>query len=209
MFLEIFGLGLLVGMAPGPDFFLVLKNALQGGRAKGRATALGIGCGLLVHVAYSVFGLALLLQRSPALFQTVQTAGGAYLLWLAFQTLRSSVAPETKAPAGLRRQQPRESGAASTVRAGFWEGFLCNLLNPKAALFFISVFSNYITAGASFGVHWIYGLEIVLAVTLWFLFLARVAASDRFRGFYLFAHLWVDRAFGVLLAYLGLGLLWP
>lgn len=205
--LEIFGLGLLVGMVPGPDFFVVVKNALQGGQTKGRATALGIGGGLLIHVGYSVLGLALVLQNAPHIFQAIQAIGGMYLLWLAVQTLRASLrAPSTSSFSATLEKRP---GQTQSPRVGLQEGFFCNVLNPKAALFFISIFSTYLTPNTPCLFHWVYGLEIVLAVTLWFLFLSWLAASERFRRLYAGVHVWIDRAFGLVLLFFGLQVLWP
>ncbi|MFO7718661.1 MAG: LysE family transporter [Thermodesulfobacteriota bacterium] len=205
--LEVFGLGLLVGMVPGPDFFVVVKNALQGGGAKGRATALGIGAGLLIHVGYSVLGLALVLQNAPHIFQTIQAIGGIYLLWLAVQTLRASL--RASSPPSVSPAAKKQPGHTQSKRVGFQEGFFCNVLNPKAALFFISIFSTYITPNTSWLIHWVYGLEIVLAVTLWFFLVSRIAASERFRRLYAVVYVWIDRAFVLVLVYFGLKVLWP
>jgi threonine/homoserine/homoserine lactone efflux protein len=82
MYIEVFLVGLLAGMSPGPDFFVVLRNSLRFGRHIGVATAIGIGSALMIHITYTVLGFAFLLHQHPALFRLVQGLGALYLFWL-------------------------------------------------------------------------------------------------------------------------------
>jgi RhtB (resistance to homoserine/threonine) family protein len=202
MFLEVFLVGLLAGISPGPDFAVVMKNSLTLGRPAGRATALGIAAALIIHVSYTILGFAIILEHQPKLFRLIQLAGAAYLVWLGWHSIRSG-------PAG----EPALAATAATVEArsdwnGFWDGFLCNALNPKAPLFFLSIFAQFLTPGTPEWVRWIYGLETIAAVGGWFVFLSHVISSDRFRQFYGSCRHWFDRALGAVLLYFAFRIGW-
>lgn len=79
----------LAVISPGPDFAMVCRNSVLISRRAGVMTALGIGGGVLLHVAYTLGGIGLLLHQSPALFHTLRLAGAAWLVWLGFGMLRS------------------------------------------------------------------------------------------------------------------------
>ncbi|ELS51468.1 LysE family translocator [Streptomyces viridochromogenes] len=119
---------------PGADFTVVVRNALVSRRA-GIACALGIGAGLLVHVALAVVGITAVLAAVPALFRALQTVGGAYVLYLGVQTLRQPHNPV---------EIPQGGPAARPLR----QGFVTNALNPKVSITFVSVLPQFVPAGA-------------------------------------------------------------
>ncbi|MFC7307995.1 LysE family translocator [Streptomyces monticola] len=135
----------LVAM-PGADFTVVVRSALASRRA-GCACALGIAAGLLVHTALAVAGVAAVLTAVPALFRALQLIGGAYVLHLGFRALQSAASyrhrkagttgPHSEAPVA------DEASAAVSLR----QGFLTNVLNPKASLTFLSVLPQFVPAG--------------------------------------------------------------
>ncbi|MCC5023543.1 MAG: LysE family translocator [Candidatus Synoicihabitans palmerolidicus] len=79
----------LAVVSPGPDFALVLRQSLQHGRRVTVITALGIGCGILVHVSYVLLGITVVFREWPMLFAVVRYVGAGYLGWLGWQALRS------------------------------------------------------------------------------------------------------------------------
>src|SRR3977135_4244448 len=87
-------------ITPGPDMTLFLGQTLTGGRARGIAAYLGASAGLVVHTMLAAFGLSALLAASATAFGVLQIAGCAYLLWLAFQSLRHGAAFRLSAEAG-------------------------------------------------------------------------------------------------------------
>ncbi|MEU9113539.1 LysE family translocator [Streptomyces sp. NPDC048483] len=147
--------GVAAGMValPGADFAVVVRNALDSRRA-GVATAFGVAGGLLVHTALAVAGLAAVLVAVPALFETVQLLGGAYLLYLGARALISvarrpsasraprPVGPATAAPA----EEAHPMGRLATARC-LRQGFLTNALNPKAPVLFLSLLPQFVPAG--------------------------------------------------------------
>jgi RhtB (resistance to homoserine/threonine) family protein len=196
LFVEVFLVGLLAGISPGPDFFIVMKNSLGFGSRVGIATALGIAAALIIHISYTILGFAFIIQQSPTLFHIIQFAGALYLIWLGWNALKSSAA-ETNL------EMEKEKGRKKIMQ-GFRDGFLCNVLNPKATLFFLSIFSQFLHPDTSNAVRWIYGAEIILAVALWFTLLSVVISSARFKALYNKYRIWFDRLLGLTLLYFAL-----
>jgi RhtB (resistance to homoserine/threonine) family protein len=195
LFFEVFLIGILAAMSPGPDFFIVMKNSLGFGRRIGMATALGIAVALFIHITYTILGFTYLMEKIPGIFTAIKLTGSLYLLWLGIQAIRSTPKP------GHRQTESPQSNANKTFMQGFCEGFLCNVLNPKAALFFLSVFSQFISIDTDDWVRWFYGVEVVFAVGIWFLFLAAVISFQTFRECYERYSFWFDRCLGGILLY--------
>lgn len=82
---------------------------------------------------------------------------------------------------------------------GFKEGFLCNVLNPKAALFFLSVFSQFISIDTAEWIRLLYGGEIIFATGIWFVGLAIIISYNKFRLFYQKYSFWFDRLLGTVI----------
>jgi threonine/homoserine/homoserine lactone efflux protein len=81
---------ILAVISPGPDFAMVTRNSLLLSRRAGLLTALGIGGGVLVHVAYTILGVGILIQQSIWLFNALKLVGAAYLIWLGVRMLRTT-----------------------------------------------------------------------------------------------------------------------
>ena len=126
----------LAMMSPGPDFILVLKNAARLPRREALATTLGINLGVAVHMSYCVAGIAFIIATTPWLFSLLKYAGAGYLIWIGVQAL-------------LSRGGMGQEFASIGVWRAFSQGLACNLLNPKATLFFFSVFTQLIDPASS------------------------------------------------------------
>nr|MBP6562800.1 LysE family transporter [Neisseriaceae bacterium] len=85
--MAVVGITLLAVISPGADFAMVTRNSYVYGRDRGLWTALGIASGVWVHVAYTVFGVSLLLLQAPWLLQGLKVIGAGYLLFIGWQTL--------------------------------------------------------------------------------------------------------------------------
>ncbi|GGS75372.1 LysE family translocator [Streptomyces cinerochromogenes] len=125
----------LVAM-PGADFAVVVRNALVSRRA-GAVCGLGIAGGLLVHTGLAVAGVAAVLVAVPALFHALQLLGGAWVLQLGARTLWALRRPARTCP-------ETAAGAAHPLR----QGFVTNVLNPKASLTFLSLLPQFVPAGS-------------------------------------------------------------
>ncbi len=169
-YLSLFGLifiiHLLAVISPGPDFVMVLKNALQFDRKTAVYTALGISMGIAVHILYSVAGVALLLKNNTSLFNIVKTAGALYIMYIGIKTLKPS--PEQLDYDSLNSSaMPEKFQAIKT-------GFITNVTNPKASLFFLSVFSLLIPPGTPSGIILLLALMLIFVTFLWFVIVAYV-----------------------------------
>ncbi len=202
-FLQVFAVGVAVAVAPGPDFFMVLRNSLSRGRMAGVMTALGIGSALVVHVVYSVLGLALVIASSPAVFGLIRVCGALYLLYIAARCL---LARKSELPEVCVEEVP--AGSKDSPFRGWREGFWCNLLNPKAALFFLSIFSQFMTPDTPGAVRWIYGAEVIVIVTAWFTLLALFLSTGRMRSMYAGLARWIDGGVGLIFGGVGCSILW-
>jgi threonine/homoserine/homoserine lactone efflux protein len=129
--LPFIGAAILIALTPGADTALVVRNALVAGAAPARRTALGTASGLMVWGAASACGVAAVLNASAEAYTTVKLAGAAYLIWLGIQAIRHAGVHQ---PAGGAR-----SGSP------FRQGLLCNLLNPKAGVFFTALLPQFVS----------------------------------------------------------------
>lgn len=181
---------LLAVASPGPDFAVVLRQALMQHRANALWTAVGIGLGILVHVAYSLLGIGLIIQQSVMLFTALKAVGALYLTWIAIQCLQSK---PTKLDTGEAMPTAQTAGKA------FRLGFLTNMLNPKATLFFVSLFSVVISPATPVATQTFYGVYMALATGLWFAMVALFFTLPAVRrAFARFGH-WLDRLMGGVL----------
>ena len=152
-------INLLGVMSPGPDFAIVTRYALTGSRRSAYFSCLGIASALLIHVFYCLIGVAVFLKGSPALFRTIQVIGAIYLGYLGIRLVFEKKNPSKS------EQQPRRKSA-------FFAGFLTNLLNPKATLFLLSLFTQFITTETPLWQKVAYGIVVPLTALSWFVFLS-------------------------------------
>lgn len=183
----------LACISPGPDFAMVSRNGLLLSRRAGVLTAVGIGMGVLVHVCYTLLGLGLVLQQTLWLFSALKLAGAAYLVYLGVKMLRSKPVIER-----LDAPPPVMSDLAA-LRTGF----LTNALNPKTAIFIVSLFMGVVRPDTALTVQIAYGLFIAGAHILWFSLIALCFSAGRVREKLVAARHWIDRIFGGLLVSFG------
>ena len=125
---------LVLTATPGPDMLLIASRSVSQGRASGFLTYGGIAAGSFCHAFAASLGLSQLFLLVPAAYEAVRWAGCAYLLYLAWKTLRSD--------AGV--YAPTSSLKKLSYRRIFLEGLLTNLLNPKMALFMLALFPQFL-----------------------------------------------------------------
>ena len=167
-------LGCLIVISPGADFVLVFKNSLSSGRRAGVLTGLGIGVGVCIHIIYSILGIGYLISQNLLLFSIIKYAGSAYLIYLGVMSILQANQPL------LPQIQPM-TPSCSNGRKYFFQGFLCNMLNPKTMLFFLSVFSQLVPSSpeSSSLFALIYGVYISLLHILWFCLVALFVTSHK------------------------------
>jgi len=124
---------------PGPDMLLIASRSVSQGRSAGFLTYAGIAAGTYCHAIAAALGLSQLFLTVPIAYEIVRWAGCAYLLYLAYKTLRSqgsAFAPSS----GLKKLSAKRI---------FSEGLATNILNPKMALFVLALFPQFIDPNGS------------------------------------------------------------
>ncbi len=179
----------LGAMSPGPSLAVVMKNTLAGSRWHGMMTGIGHGIGVGIYASASVLGLAVILQHQPVLFQTLQLVGAAFLFWLGIQSFRSS--PILNDEVVLQNQR--------SPRQAFYSGFLVAFLNPKIAVFFLALFSQFVDATSSVAVKMLYSTTAAVIDLAWYCLVAAVMGHKTTT---LFLKRWmhrIEQILGVLL----------
>lgn len=188
---------LLAVISPGPDFAVVIRNSVSAGHRAGLYTAIGVGSAIFLHVTYSLLGIGLIVSQSVWLFNLLKLVAGAYLLYIGFRALRAQ-----PASADQQVSKQRSMSAAQAFR----QGFITNGLNPKATLFFLSLFTVVISHDTPLLVQAGYGVYTAVATGAWFCLVALLFSRDAVRrGFHRMGH-WFDRMMGGVLIALGLHL---
>ncbi len=191
---------LLAAASPGPDFALVSRQALLQGRRAGLWVSLGIALGLGIHIAYSAAGLATLIAHSTMWMNAIKLIGGSYLLYLGYQGIRA------KAQSGIIANEPAViMDVAAHHLVG--KGFLCNALNPKAPIYFLSLFTIVLSPNLPSSTLVIYGVWIMLLQLFWFSLITLFFSQPTIRRRFLAISHWIDRVFGVAMVGLGLKVL--
>lgn len=182
---------LLAVASPGPDFAIVLRQSITHGRRTAIWTSLGIGTAILLHITYSLLGLGLLIRSSVLWFDLVKYAGAAYIAWLGVQCLRAK--PRT----GL--SGTTESGLSSpATRTAFLTGFMTNALNPKATLFFLSLYVMLVSPQTPRWLQAAYGGWMAVTTMAWFCLVSVLFTKPEVRNRFLRHGHWIDRALGVV-----------
>ena len=191
---------LLAAASPGPDFVLVSQQALSRGRKAALLTSLGIALGLSIHIVYSIAGLATIIAHSEQLLWGIKIVGGCYLIYLGSKGLRAKAGT-------VSQQAPVTAQTPESPWRQVGMGFLCNALNPKAPVYFVSVFTIVLSPEMPLYQLAIYGAWMMVLQYGWFAliscFLAKPAVSEKFQRM---GH-WLDRVLGGAMVLLGLKVL--
>ncbi len=191
---------LLAAASPGPDFALVSRQALLQGRRAGLWVSLGIALGLGIHIAYSAAGLATLIAHSTMWMSAIKLIGGSYLLYLGYQGIRA------KSQSGVITNEPAVIMDVAAHRL-VGKGFLCNALNPKAPIYFLSLFTIVLSPNLPASTLVVYGVWIMLLQLFWFSLITLFFSQPTIRRRFLAISHWIDRVFGVAMVGLGLKVL--
>lgn len=201
--LMVMGVHVLAALTPGPDIALVLRNSLAHGRKAGVLTSVGIGIGNFTHVAWALLGFGVLILGTPWLVRTMQWAAGLYLVYLGVRGMRARPVSESPPPTA-----PVTRPAASRWQ-GRWllQGAVSCSLNPKATLFYLSVFTVLLDPDKTPRPA-VAALALYLPAASVALFsgVACLASIAAFRGALARNGHWLDRLIGVILIALGVSL---
>lgn len=192
-------------MSPGPDVALVVQNASRYGRQTGLYIALGLSFGILMHSLLSLTGVSYLVHQQPVLFALLQLCGGSYLLYLGYGALRATLTNWSQAPGELSHKPEL---LLSNKRQAFSRGFMTNILNPKALVFFVSLMSTLVPPGMSFGGKGIALLILWGLALAWFAALAWMLSTRRLQQKLQAASRYIDLLCGVIFTAIGVMILY-
>ncbi len=122
-------------LSPGPNMIYLLTRSITQGRRAGVISLLGVVLAFLVYMLCAALGVTALLVTVPLAYRALQWAGAGYLLWMAWNAVR---------PGARSVLQPRTDLPIDGPRRLFAMGFLTNLLNPKAAVLYLSLLPQFI-----------------------------------------------------------------
>lgn len=206
-FMTIAGVHLIAVASPGPDFAIVLKQVINQGRRAAIFSSIGIGMGIMLHVVYSIFGLSLLIKNTPVLYSIMLYAAAGYLFYIGVLALRSQ---PFESDTVVQNDTPTALRSNNNVQQSNWQafrlGFVTNGLNPKATLFFLSLFSVVIAPTTSEAIRWGYGVYLAIATGVWFIILSILLSNSHIDQYLQRYRHVIDRLMGVVLIVLAISL---
>ncbi|CCJ77800.1 LysE family transporter [Cronobacter muytjensii] len=183
-------------LSPGPDFFLVIKNAARYPHSAAMMTAAGVIAGVVTHMTYCVAGIAVLITTTPWLFDALKYVGAAYLVWLGINALLAR-GTTSLALDGVAQE-------STSLKKAFIQGYLCNLLNPKATLFFLAMFTQVLNVNSGMMEKlWYAGIIVALTLVWWPLLVLLIQSAPVRRGLTK-AQKIIDKLLGGMLLALGI-----
>ena len=161
--------GLILNLTPGADTIYIITRSVAQGRKAGIYSVLGIGTGAICHTLFAAFGLSLILMKSVLIFSIIKYLGVAYLIYLGIKMILDK--------SSIFENESMKFENVDLIKI-YRQGFLTNLLNPKVAIFFLSLMPQFIKPEYVNGPipFVILGLTFITTGTIWCLFLAYSAS---------------------------------
>lgn len=186
--------------SPGPDFFFISQTAASQSRREAFKGVIGITLAVAIWAAVALLGLNLILKQMAWLHQLILLAGGAYLMWMGIQMIKSARQPQ---PAGAEVT----SVTPSRKKNIFLRGLLTNLSNPKAIIYFGSIFSLIVGDDVSSATRTAIFILIVAETLIWFSLVATLFSLPWVKAKYQKLAKWIDGIAGTLFVAFGLHLI--
>ncbi len=185
-------------MSPGPDFMVTLKQTINHGKRYAYYSSFGIGLGIAVHVGYTLLGMGLIFKNLPYFLDVIRVLGALYLIYLGIQSLKSS---------NNSILITHENGINFNLYKSFIIGFFTNLLNPKATLFFLSIFTAIVSIDTPIYMQSLYGLYCILANIFWYILIAKLLSKENSLNLFNKYQNEIQKTIGVVLILLGIKLI--
>ncbi|WP_062260833.1 LysE family translocator [Endozoicomonas arenosclerae] len=167
--LSLLAICILGAISPGPSLAAVMKSTLQGSRNHGLITAIAHAAGIGIYAFLVAAGIAVVITQTPWLFKLMTWSGAAYLAWLGYKSIRSS---------GSFIGEVSETNSTLSRRQAALDGFLISFLNPKIAVFFLALFSQFVTPETTLTTQLLMALMATLCDGLWYCLIAGVAGHS-------------------------------
>lgn len=169
--LPVLAICILGAITPGPSLAVVLRNTVNGSRLHGVATGVTHSLGIVFYALTVTTGIAVLITQTPAIFHLITWGGALYLSWIAVQALRSEGSAFENADT--------ETNTNLTIWEASKQGFLIAFLNPKIAIFFLALFSQFVKPGGSVSQQAILVATPAIIDGLWYSLVALVLSHPR------------------------------
>ena len=183
-------------ISPGPDFIVACRNAIKYSRKIGLWTAVGFGAGVCIHVSYAFFGLTWVISKYDTLLNTIKYFGAIYLIYLGISSFFSSNSNI--------EQAKDEKSHKIKWHTGVKIGLLTNLTNPKASLFFLSLFTLVVGPKINPMILAVLALILVSTTVLWFSMVVIFLTNQKMRYFFEHNQKVINRLFGMILILIGI-----
>ena len=188
-------------ISPGPDFAVVVKQSIKFGKKSGIITSLGISIGILFHVFYCIIGIGLLISNNIFLFNLIKIIGAIYLSYLGITAI-------FKKKINIFTSSNKSSNLfVNYLNKPFLIGLFTNIFNPKATLFFVSLFSIVIDSHSSIYLQIFYGLWMSIITGFWFVIVSLLITSNYFKKIITEYSTIIDRLLGLVLIYISIKIL--
>ena len=188
---------LLGAMSPGPSLAIVVRHSVTSGTRAGVICALSHGFGIFLWAALMISGLGALLFAQPNWFDGLRALGAGFLLYLGCRALMA----QRGASANTREAN---SGGGKAAR----EGLVIALSNPKVAVFFAALFSQFIQPDATLKIQLMIAITAAMIDALWYMVVAILLSRPVWSGHLAQHGSLLGRAFGVILIVLSVAVLW-
>tara|TARA_B100000686_G_scaffold355127_1_gene470155 strand:- start:796 stop:1404 length:609 start_codon:yes stop_codon:yes gene_type:complete len=188
LWLSLVAICLLGAISPGPSLAVVMRNTLIGGRLGGFITAISHGIGIILWAILTATGIGFLIIKNPNLFDGIRIAGALVLLFLGIRSFFSK--PSSREKPGVRSKQ---SGSP------FRDGFLISITNPKIAIFFLALFSQFVRPNAGWIEKIIMALTAGVIDTVWYILVALMLSHSRILPMLRKNSSLIDKIFGIVL----------
>ena len=197
LLLSLFAVDFLACVSPGPGFVGITQISARHGTLSGLAAVAGLLVSAWVYCAVVLSGLTILFQVVPWLYLAMKVAGGLYLIWIGLQLLRDR--GKTEAGGGDRQ-------AARSLGQSFRRGMLVGLVNPKAMVYFGSIFTLFLKPGSPIWLDFSAVGIVTFDVVVWYGFVGVLFSRPQVRRTYDRLQKWGERAAGAVMVVFGVRL---
>mgnify|MGYP005672084817 FL=1 len=178
--------------SPGPDTAVVLRQVSLYGRKEGYKTSLGVGIGIYIHCVLAVNGVSLIILSNVLYKFLISLIGGIYVLYLGISMFRADL---TEVPV-FKNESIKNANS-------LLNGFITNIFNVKAFLFFISLFAVLIEGLNNFNFY-IYPIYFAITSSLWFMLLSYLTTISTNKSFNIYSNIYISYIMSLTLCLIGL-----
>ena len=195
VFIQVFIVCLLGAMSPGPSMALVINNAVLKNRYHGILTAIGHGLGITVYAIFAVVGIGLIIKTNIFVFNSLKILSIIFLFYLGLKSIAN------------KNQMSFKQENLTTEVFSFFQGFIIAMLNPKIFIWFIAIYSQFMSKNNDL----LFNIYLVLTAgivdTCWYVLLTIISTSGLFLNFFKSNSNILQKSLGVIFIIIGLVLL--